>query len=244
MSDSAFVHLEKEYLTLNAKFRERFNVSLLYSISNYYEILNRMNEERIESSKMLTWSLVVIVLLIISIGTLVSVRYYRASRERLERNLMIAQNLRDMLNQKVSECDEARNALKNKLKSEFTIFDELCKKIYESESPAVARKRIGSAVNDLITQISSNEKKIAELEQAVDINYGNVMTDFKVDFPNLKEVDYKLFLYSAYALSLSTISVLLHEEKISNVYERKRRLKDKIKKLDSPNREKYMDFLG
>ncbi len=244
MSDSAFVHLEKEYLTLNAKFRERFNVSLLYSISNYYEILNRMNEERIESSKMLTWSLVVIVLLIISIGTIVSVRYYRASRERLERNLMIAQNLRDILLIKTDECDTANKIIRDLIDNKVGMFDKLCRVIYENNDSLVAKKKISIAVNEFIEQFSINSEKITELEEFVNRSYGNIMLDLRRDLPNMKNADYALFLYTILGFSISTISIFLKEEKISAVYDRKRRLKDKIKKLDSPNREKYMDFLG
>ena len=244
MRDSAFFNLEKEYHALNTKFRKRFNVSLLYSISNYYEILNRMNEERIESSKMLTWSLVVIVLLIISIGTIVSVRYYRASRERLGRNLMIAQNLRDILLIKTDECDMANKIIWDLIDNKVEMFDKLCRVIYENNDSLVAKKKISIAVNEFIEQFSINSEKFTELEELVNRSYDNIMLDLRHDLPNIKNADYALFLYTILGFSISTISIFLKEEKISAVYDRKRRLKDKIKKLDSPNREKYMDFLG
>ena len=104
--------------------------------------------------------------------------------------------------------------------------------------------RVSKAVSKLIDELSEDKKKIEELEKSVNLVCNDIMASFRTDFPNLKEADYNLFLYSILGFSPSAITLFLKEEKLTKVYERKRRLKDKIKKLDSPNREKYMDFLG
>lgn len=91
--------------------------------------------------------------------------------------------------------------------------------------------------------MSGDKKKIENLERMVDKNCDNVISDLKKDLPGLKEADYNLFLYSILGFSTSTIALFLKEEKLTSVYERKRRLKDKIKQLNSIHRDNYLDFL-
>ena len=70
------------------------------------------------------------------------------------------------------------------------------------------------------------------------------MSAFRADLPSLKPADYQLFLFSILGFSTSAISVFLKEEKLDAVYNRKSRLKAKIKKLDSEDvRSKYLSYL-
>lgn len=80
------------------------------------------------------------------------------------------------------------------------------------------------------------------MEKHVDKIYNNVFTSFRQDFPSLKDNDYRLFLFIILGLSNAAISLLLKEEKLSAIYERKRRLKEKIKNLPQEKQEMYMFF--
>lgn len=115
--------------------------------------------------------------------------------------------------------------------------------MYETDDTSVARRRISNAVVELIDELSNNEKKIIELEKSVDLICNNVISNLKNDFPNLKEIDYRLFLYTILGFSMSAITFFLKEKNISSIYERKRRLKDKIKKSDNIRKKIYLDFL-
>lgn len=241
--DSAFVYLEKEYYSMNKKFRGRINIDLNSSLMNYYDLSRQIKEEQLKTTRMLAWSATIIIGLILAIGIMIGLRYYRVYQNKIERNILIVQELKGILAVKEDECDKAKKEVRDKIRREFVIIDELCQKIYESESQASTVKRISSSVVDLVNKFSEDNKKIAELENTLNAFYDNIITDFKNDFPALKEIDYKLFLYSAYGFSITTISLFLHEDKISKVYERKRRLKDKIRKLDSLKRDRYMNIL-
>ena len=59
----------------------------------------------------------------------------------------------------------------------------------------------------------------------------NIITSFKADLPNLKEADYLLFLYTTLGFSITAIALFLNEEKGDAVYNRKARLKNKIRNL-------------
>lgn len=200
--------------------------------------------QELKDSRTILWLFIVLIIFIVGISVYAGYSYHKSSKDKIERNLALAQSLQEMLDKKESEFDRAHGLLIEKLQSEFAVVDNLCRMVYESENQAAARMRVSKAVSKLIDELSEDKKKIEELEKSVNLVCNDVMVSFRTDFPNLKEADYNLFLYSILGFSPSAITLFLKEEKLTKVYERKRRLKDKVKKLESPNREKYMDFLG
>lgn len=66
---------------------------------------------------------------------------------------------------------------------------------------------------------------------------------FRMDFPNLRDADYKLFLYLAAGFSLRTISIFLDSE-LGALYSRKSRLKQKINSSVSNFKEEFMEIVA
>ena len=91
--------------------------------------------------------------------------------------------------------------------------------------------------------ILSNRNFVSKLEADVNLNMSDLIQQFRSDVVGLKEADYCLYLFSVVDLSVITIAVLLGEEKIEAVYNRKARLKLKIKQLDRGKADKYMAYL-
>ena len=89
-----------------------------------------------------------------------------------------------------------------------------------------------------------SEERLTELENSLNLNDSNIVASLREDLPKLKELDYKLFIYSAFGFSNSAIALFLKEDKIESIYNRKARLKTKIKKLNSAQQEKYLRHLS
>ena len=70
-----------------------------------------------------------------------------------------------------------------------------------------------------------------------------LMSKFRNQFPELKESDCMLYLYSIAGFSARAISILI-DEKIEVVYNRKSRLKTKIKNSKSENKTLFLNYLG
>lgn len=138
----------------------------------------------------------------------------------------------------------AQESIRNIISSKFDIFDKLCQPIFENNNSNLSKKRIADMVNKLISDFTSNSKKISELEDFVNLHSDNLISNFKLDFPTLKEVDYRLFLFNILGFSVNSISLFLGESKITPIYDRKRRIKDKIKKFNGANREKYLKAIS
>jgi hypothetical protein len=178
--------------------------------------------------------------IIIIVFVLLVYRWNKKYKQKLAKNITIAQNLREIMQTKASETQHIIN---NLLASRFDVIDGLCKTIYESRGTGLDKKKISAEIEKLIKQFSSDSQKIAELETFANEHYSNIITSFKTDLPNLKEADYLLFLYTTLGFSITAIALFLNEEKVDAVYNRKARLKNKIRNLGTLKYELYAKYL-
>lgn len=132
--------------------------------------------------------------------------------------------------------------LRNLLVDTYHDWDIKCREYY-SYGKTKAGNELSEEVNEFIHRFGRDSDSIAEAEALIDNYQSNLMSDFKAEFPKLKEVDYRLFLYTVLGFSIPSIALLLGEEKTEAVYNRKGRLKIKIKKAGGMNCNRYLEAL-
>lgn len=126
----------------------------------------------------------------------------------------------------------------------FKDINALCKKLYDTkQNPKIILKKISDAIDSFLFSFSTDKNKISELESFANKHHNNLVADFYAEFPNLKDSDKMLFLYSTLGLSNAAITLFLQLRDITLVYDRRRHLKDKIKASDSKNKQKYLSHL-
>lgn len=230
--------------SLNNKiFARRINTNLSGSVVNHYALLNMVNRVELKAKRIQTWLILTISLAVI-LFIITGVFIYRKKQEEIiEKNVLLAEDLRRLINLKEDEYSAIKMSVHTLLTSKFEILDELCKAIYENPKSSIARKRVSDMMERTVNDMISNPKKIEELEGFVNRHYSNLMSDFRTDFPNFKDIDYRLFLFTVLGFSISSISVLINEPKITSIYDRKRRIKDKIKHSDISNPNRYLELL-
>ena len=172
-------------------------------------------------------------------GLTVRVRY--SLKKKIEEKVSFAVQLQEMLDQRDGDSIAKITILKDLMDSKFTLLDKLCGLINESSDNA--KRGLTERLSSLISELSISGDKISELEKQVDLIHDNLMTDFRNDLPDLKDADYCLFLFSVLNLSSVAITLLLKESKVNAIYDRRRRLKDKLKRLDDDKKERYLSFL-
>lgn len=69
-------------------------------------------------------------------------------------------------------------------------------------------------MTSFINEISLDGKKLEMLEERVNKIYGNVMKDIREDLPDMKEIDYNLYLFMILDISNPSISILLKEKRL------------------------------
>lgn len=242
--ETALNILSKLYNNLDSVFAQSMNLNFSQSLTEYHKEEQEIKKNELIKEKQLRNRIILICLLIVIISVLSFINYRRKYRHKLEKNISIAQNLQEILLLKESNFSDAKETIRNLLASRFEIIDKLCRTIYENKATGLVKKKISNEIEKLIEDFSSNKLKISELEKFVNKNYSNIIISFKSDFPNLKEADYLLFLYTALGFSISAIALFLKEDKLDAVYNRKARLKTKIRKLNPEHANSYIAILS
>lgn len=213
------------------------------ALADYFDYEHRIDQSQLRTSRLIWLSLIIILVAILGVATWIFIRAYRRNMAQIETNVAIAQNAREILSLRETEIDEARSSIEELLSTKFDILEGLCRTVYEKHPTAAEKKKISDEVKNLIGRLSTDTSHIAELESFVDRHRHNLLHDFRSDYPMLKDADYRLMLYSALGFSSTAIALFLHEEKVESVYNRKARLKSRIKASPTPRSTDYLGVL-
>lgn len=216
------------------------NRNLAGTVMDYYEINAAMNKSHLKTLRMKTYIIVLIsVFAIISISSILIIRIRRKNRIISEK-IILAENLKESIE---SNSSRINSIIQNLLSSKYSLLNELCEIINSQPNTAKKQQQIVDKIDRLIKDISIDGNSIQKLEDQVNSVQNGLISKFHDDLPNLKEVDYRLFLFLVLKMSSPSISLLLKEDKIDSIYNRKRRLKDKILRIEDPSRkELYLSF--
>lgn len=211
------------------------------TLLDYYDSQKELPEVRLKITHVIAWSIGIIGLLLSGVCTLLFYQYRKKQKNIINRNVGIAENLREMISIKDREAQEK---IQNLLAERFNVLDNLCRILYEKGNSSLARKQISNEIDSLIRQFSTDKVKLAELSDYVNKNCDGIMDKLKSDFPEMKDLDYRLFLYSVLGFSNSVIAMFLGEEKITAIYARRKRLKNKFKDLSSEYKDDYIKAIS
>lgn len=218
---------------------KRIDNNVSSSVISYFELVDENNRLQLSLRK---WQFIIAVSAAL-IVLIISGWIIRNLVLRLRRNASEKLALADQLESTLKENGKSKEALQKILSTRYSLLQELCELVVTSTDSKTAQKKIVNAVTNIIENLSISGDKINELEKEMDNTHGNVCSNFKADFPNLKDIDYRLFLYSMMGLSTSSMMLLLKETKIEAVYSRKKRLKARIKGSDSPRKDEYLSAI-
>lgn len=239
----ALLALKNEYDALNRMFKTCLEMNVTNSAVDYLKQSREVAETERNFSQNLSWGIFIICVLVLVIIAKFVITYRNEQQLKIENNLQLAEQLQRMLSSREAEYSEARNSIKILLSSKYEVFDELCRLAGEDSCPENTRKRISATVTSLIKQMTGDNKMISDLENFVNSHCSNLMADFRADIPKMMENNYRLFLFSVLGFSDRSIAMFLQKQKVSQIYNIRRHLKDKIKKLEESKRKKYLDFL-
>lgn len=172
---------------------------------------------------------VILAVLIVGIILWVTIAIILKHKKIMRDKTVYVEKLQEMMQQIKSDNVSANDTIKGLQSTKNELFEELCGIVLRNTDTGTAREKIADTVIDLINGHSINGANVQELASEVDDMYNNLYTDFRKDLPDLKEADYCLFLFTVLRFSSVTISLFLQENKVNAGYDRKRRLKDKIK---------------
>ena len=166
---------------------------------------------------------------------------WQNKNQEIEKNLQLAQSIRDTLRVKESQLSEMGNQIQALFSQQFNAIDELCNVYFEVKDTKAEKDRVYKEVLNQINDLGT--KEVSQLEDIVNTYRNQLMADFRKDFPHLHTDIYQFATYLFTGFSLRAISIIMNE-KIENIYNKKSRLKSRVQNSDSLRREEYLSLLN
>lgn len=211
----------------------------------YFRERTAFADYRMRSRRIGEIAVAAVALLLAGGGLLLVRQRMRLQRERYERELLLAGEVREKYRELVRQTEQtlhAENRMKGILATRFDIVDRLGKTLYERENTASGQAAMTRQVKRLIDGFAADGEMLPELERIVDIVHDNAMRKLRRDFPGMKQADIRLLCYIFGGFSPQVISLFMHDS-VANIYARKSRLKTRIRNSESPERELFIALL-
>lgn len=236
--EKAYFALEKEYQWQYGVVRKVLEQNVTETVMLHKELEQQQKDIQLTSERKskAVWVLVCI-LIIVLLSVVLWQRNVAYKKEILAKMTMMSQ-LQYSLSDSKGKNESLQSVIDALYGHSFKAVDELCSEYYSGNDKSSVVKKVGA----IIRGFKEDGETIAQLEEFVNAYRKNVMYYFRMDFPNLKDADYKLFLYLAAGFSLRTISIFLDSE-LGALYSRKSRLKQKINSSVSNFKEEFMEIV-
>lgn len=195
--------------------------------------------------KVRTWFECAIGLLI---GTMAicSIYYYRERMKRkqrqIERYMLAIDSMRASKKRALEHLvvkEEREIQLKELVLSRFEFLDQLGRAFYERDNTKAQQEAIYKQVKKFFTNLASNPATQKELEEIVNAASDNIIFKLRNQFPKFKPADIDLLCYIYAGFSAQIISVIIGDS-VSNIYNRKSRLKARIATSDSAEKDFFI----
>lgn len=204
----------------------------------------RLARTQLRNSRLQTAIIIIFAALALLIIVAIASEMIARQRRKTEEILRLADDLQFTLAEVKSAHTRSTASYRKLMTSKYSLLEEVCNIGIHTPSPRMRSRRLNEYFDSLIEKLSVDDKTLEEMGAEADLLYDNVYSDFRRDLPGLKDADYRLFLFSIHNFSSTAIQVFLKEEKAVAVYNRKYRLKDKIRTLPADRQRRYLPFLS
>ncbi|MCH3941037.1 MAG: hypothetical protein LKK16_07280 [Bacteroidales bacterium] len=238
---------------------EALGETVAASQRDYFRSEAQAQAEKLKAARLKMWLISLAALL--AIAALAIAAYLRRQEERRkleaetaekDRYLSLAEDLRKQLVTSSAKQDEAVNAeeaegtddkkTSPKIPWNVDALERLCEQYYIYEGTENLQPKILKEVKSIVEGLRSDSKIQKSLENLLDDNYDGIMQKLRKEFPNWKNEEYLLYIFTASGFSTTTISTLLEKDKKA-IYNRVWRLKNRIDNSDAPDKDIFLKHL-
>lgn len=247
--DDAWHYFGKGIKLQNNQLRFAMQQPILSSQKEYFENQAEYNAYRLEKNTEIYITLSIIIVLITIVIT-IYMRYRMLTKDlEISKYMDLAKELqasilnKDIQLSEISLQVEADNSRLNEMSNhivklfhkQYELLDKLSNTYYETHGYSREKESIYEQVKSEINKFANDKKSIAQLETIVNTYKRNVINLIRSDIPGISERDVKLLCYIYAGFSAKSISIFVGET-TNNIITRKYRLRIKISKLDTPNK--------
>lgn len=234
----AFEALEKYRLRQDSVLQQMMSSTVEATIEEYQLQKSQLAELALERTR-IYWCVSIAVFLLLMLLVFMRTRYMIKFR-RLEEERLVSEieTLAGSLNRTSSQNEKLTQGIKEILSSKMLVVEKMCVDYEQNYG-----NRRSQDIKKHLDDIFNNEEIHKQIVDTINRHSDGVIEKFRADFPKIKEVDVRLFIYHVLGLSASAISLILEEQK-DVIYNRKSRLKSKIKKSGVADAAMYLSYLG
>ena len=231
------------------------------ALIDYNSYKHSIIQERLKYVKTISIFTILIVCFLMATIIYFAIRHHRNQQAAIDRYIRVSDNLYITID-KLRESEEqlqtttknlkitveenenrANTIITNLIRDRFDEINNLCQGLYENDTPAT-RKKIVNLVNSFINGFTDDDAKIKKLEDIANLQFNGIMTKLSVDFPKLIKTDRLFILYTCLGFSTQSIAFLLHDERITTTYDRRKRIKRKFTTFEGENKPLYLSVFS
>ena len=207
-----------------------------------YESADNSTQRSKQKRAVARWTIISAILIaamIILCSVIILIERKRSNDRR--RFVEEASHLRKLLQSKERHIDGIEEYLDTLFHEKFLMLEELCDLFIMPNKSRSEQNHIYTNVKSIVEGFRMDGKRMKEIGDYVNRYKNNIVEDFNRDFPQLKESDRILFTYLAAGFSRQAISYFI-DESVEVISNRKLRLKNKIRKSDVIDKNRYLDI--
>ena len=149
--------------------------------------------------------------------------------------------------QQIKGQEDTLSALRSEharlFQSKYKLIGDLCQYFVQSEEMTDPHRSVYNRVKDLTTEIRGDEKSYRQFEKRINQDLNQIMSHFRMDFPDYSENDYRFVCYSFAGFDATAMSVLFDMPSVPAVYTKKSRIRSRINDSSSEEKELYLQYL-
>ena len=220
--------------------------SIIKTQRDYQQQSTQLYRMQIEKGKIILYGILA-ALFLLGAFTLLIIKILRDKQQHKETQMLASQEeIRHLL----KEADAVNTLLNDELlaarkqyvsayKKRFSKIASLSETYYRTSGLKDARELVYREVREVSSFISKDSRTYRQLEKNINSGLSNAMELFRMEYPGEKEEDYRFVCYLMAGFPASTISLLTGLTS-SNVYVRKNRLLERLRKDSVEHRDLFL----
>lgn len=268
-----FIHREKhqykealtclvaEFYLQDSVVRKMENTKTEIVLSDFYNTRNDMLRQKEASHRLSAYSVIACITTVLII-LLLLLLYQRQKYMSRRANLMLEiqalkdgladvvgaaeineKNYRSELESANRSISEAKQSIRRVLASQSYYINEICRTYYEAGDSAAEMKKVYKKATSFINALKGDNEMLLRLEEVINRHLDNLICNLRIEYPKLSAEDVRLYIYLIAGISPQAIAVIL-EKPVQNVYLRKSRLIERIKKYNPDKSAEYIGFVN
>ena len=199
--------------------------------------------EKIRSQRLMIGAQVLLLCLCGAIAWLLRSRHKARHEAEVARLSSIAAQTRALLSETELKKDNYKAKYIEKFKGQFTTLRQLAEESLKAEGLNKPNEYLLKKLSEMVCLVRDDKEGHAAFEAMLDRDLDRIMKHVRDDYPGKRESTYRMISYLIAGFDATSISLLLGLQ-VESVYARKSQILEDLRKIDSPHKEQYLDFIG